>query len=354
MEIVNLGGVLVGEGQPAVFMPELGTFFNQDVEQARRYIKQCVDVGARIIKSEVLHDAGVCLPNSGLVHKYKHAGGTAEEDYRALMERKTLSLDQYRRIYGYCRELEVPFVASVYDITGIDFLVEMGAAGIKISRDKIDNTALIRSSAQTGLPVVIDAGEVPLDETARAVRLAREAGAGGVIINHHPGGEPAAAERHNLNIIRAYKNLFGLPVGLSCHYRGNEIMYAAVGAGVDLVEKGVADDPDSQEQAIIAAAPVSELKSIIDRFNDCWQALGTGQAQQTRTKNFDTRQCLVVSRRVVKGEAFGLDNLSFAFPPVGISAADWDQVAGRRAIRNLDPGTILAWSDVTPSDEGAR
>jgi sialic acid synthase SpsE len=146
---IFIGGVPIGDGHPTVFMAEIGTFFNKDIDLALSLIKAAVDAGAPIVKSEVLHNPDVCIKDSGLLVKYNHATGSKTENYRELVERKIVPLDRYRELYGYCKSLGVPFVASVYDIEGIDFFVEIGGAAIKIASHQIDNVPLIRYAAST-------------------------------------------------------------------------------------------------------------------------------------------------------------------------------------------------------------
>ncbi len=345
-ESVNIGGHMVGDEHPVLFVAEMGTFFNRDVELACSYIKAAHEAGAPVIKTEVLHDPGVCLPGTGLTHRYRHAGGASVEDYRALIERKTLPLSAYREIFAFTSELGLPFLATVYDLEGIDFLAENGAAAIKIARDNIDNVPLIRHAARTGLPLIIDAGGVYLEETARAVRLAREAGDGGVIINHHPAANPAPPEFHNLRVISVYKQVLGLPVGLACHYRGDEILYAAVGAGANLLEKGVVDDPDRNEQDLISACRLDELAAVIRKVNACSQAMGDQVPRPREPRDLSTRKALAARRPIAKGEVFSENNLKAAFPPNGVSVTYWDLVAGRKALRNMAVDEPVEWTDV--------
>lgn len=346
VEPVSLGGVQVGDGYPTVFVAEIGTFFNQDVDLACAYIRAAAEAGAPVVKSEVLHDPDVCLKGTGLVHEYRHAGGRAMEDYRALIERKVLSLEAYREIFGSISRLGLPFLATVYDKEGVDFLAGLGAAGLKIARDNINNVPLIRYAAGTGLPLVFDAGQVYLDEVARAVRLARESGAGGVIVNHHPGSNPAPAEAHHLRMIQTYKEALGVPVGLACHYRGEEILYAAVGLGANLLEKGVVDDPDRKEQDLVSAARLKDLGEIIGKVNRAWEAVGQAPAYPQEPRDLSTRKGLVSRRAIAAGETFSLENLRWAWPPLGISVGHWDLVVGQRAARDVGPGEPLKWADV--------
>lgn len=343
---MRIGNVPVGDGHPPAFVAEIGTFFNKDVELAESYVRMAVDAGAPVLKTEILHDPDVCLRGTGLRHEYRHAGGVAVEDYRSLIERKTVPLRDYRRLFGLCEALGVPVVATVYDVEGVDFLVEAGGAAIKIARDNINNVPLIRYAARTGRPVIFDAGLVYLDEVARAVRLAQEAGAGGVIVNHHPGANPAEPGAHNMRVMQTYKEALRIPVGLACHYRGDEMLYLAVGMGANLLEKGVVDDPDRREQDLVSAARLSELGEIVRKVNDCWKAIGRAPARHQEPRDLSVRKGLVAKRVIAEGEVFGLENVRFSWPPLGISVEHWDLVVAQRAARTIQANEVITWRDV--------
>jgi len=343
---VSIGRVVVGDGHPPVFVAEIGTFFNKDVELAESYLRAAVDAGAPVLKTEILHDPDVCLKGTGLLHEYRHATGVEVEDYRALIERKVVPLSDYRRLFRLCETLGVPLIATVYDVEGIDFLVQAGGAAIKIARDNINNIPLIRHAARTGRPVIFDAGIVYFDEVAGAVRLAQDEGAGGVVVNHHPGANPASPEVHNMRVMQTYKEGIGVPVGLACHYRGDEILYLAVGMGANLLEKGVVDDPDRIEQDLVSASRLSDVKEIIRKVNNCWKAIGQAPARHKEPRDLSVRKGLVAKRTLVEGEVLGLDNVRFSWPPLGISVEYWDLVASHRAARTIQANEVIGWSDV--------
>lgn len=337
---------MVGDGYPPVFVAEVGTFFNKDVELAEFYLRAAVEAGAPVLKTEILHDPGVCLKGTGLRHEYRHATGVKVEDYRTLIERKVVPLSDYRRLFSLSEETGVPLIATVYDVEGIDFLVEAGGAAIKIARDNINNIPLIRYAARTGRPVIFDAGVVYFDEVARAVRVAQDEGAGGVVVNHHPGANPAPPEVHNMRVMQTYKEALRVPVGLACHYRGDEILYLAVGMGANLLEKGVVDDPDRIEQDLVSAARLNEVKDIIRKVNNCWRAIGQAPARHAEPRDLSVRKGLVAKRVISAGEVFGLDNVRFSWPPLGISVEYWDLVATHRAARAIQPNEVIHWRDV--------
>jgi sialic acid synthase SpsE len=158
---VQIGKVQVGGGAPCVLMAEIGTFFNQDIGLARDYLARIVEAGVPIFKTEILHDPDVCLRESGLQIKFQHAAGAQVEEYRRLIERKTVPLRDYEKLFAMARDAGIPFVASVYDFAGVDFFVKQGGGALKIARHNITHLPLIRHCAATGLPVIFDAGLSP-------------------------------------------------------------------------------------------------------------------------------------------------------------------------------------------------
>lgn len=345
MKTVQLGPVPVGDDHPVVLVAETGTFFNQDIRLAEDFLAGIVSAGVPIFKTEILHDPNVCLRDSGLELTFNHATGKKTENYRALIERKTVPLSHYARLFEKCREAGMPFIASVYDFEGIDFLVREGGCGVKIARHNIANLPLIRKSAQTGLPVIFDAGLVYLDEIAIAVRVARDEGAE-VIVNHHPGPNPTPAERQNLRVISTWKETFDAPVGLACHYRGDEILFAAVGVGVNLIEKGVVDDNTRVEQDVVSALNMSDVRAFRERLLNCWKALGSRFPVIPEPRDLSVRKGVAAARDLREGEILTLENVVFAWPPGGVLSEHWGIVGGKAVRRAIPAGHPVTWADV--------
>ena len=162
-----------------------------------------------------------------------------------------------------------------------------------------------------------------------------------------------------MRLMQTYKEALGVPVGLSCHYRGDDMMCLAIGMGANLLEKGVVDDPDRVELDLVSATKLSELPLTLARVNACWKAIGEAPARHKEPRDLSTRKGLAAKRRVLQGEVLGYDNLRFVFPALGISVEHWDQVAGARAARDIEANEVLRWDDLRhevgdPEPAGAR
>src|SRR5262249_5798581 len=167
-----------------------------------------------------------------------------------------------------------------------------------------------------------------------------------LILSHDPGRNPCPPEHHHLRFMQTLKEAFQVPVGLACHYRGDEILYVAVGMGCNLIEKGVDLDPDRVEQDLISAAPFAELATIVAKAKNCWRAIGSPPMPIPASRDISARLCLVSACAIAKGTRLDLRTVRFSWPPLGISVAHWDLVDGRVAAHDIPAGRPLMWSDV--------
>ncbi len=347
--VVYIGNIPVGDGYPTVFMAELSTYYNQDIDKAIGLIDKAIDAGCEIIKTEILHDSDVILKKANLQHTFNYVDGKKTENYRKLIEQKTVSIENYKKIINYVTKVKkVPFVASCYDFEGVDFLVQNGGHAIKLWKNNYNNIPLIKYAAKSGLPIIFDISNIYLDELAKIVRIAQINQVKGIIVNHHPGKTPTPAEDHNMSVVRKYKETLDIPVGLSCHYIGNEMMYVGVGLGVNIIEKGVYDNPKEDDQGVMITADINDLENIIYKVKNCWKALGNEylsitEPRDTKTLNYGlSSKCLIR-----KGEKLSKKNVKFSFPAIGIEVEHWDLVKGKIVKNEIAPKSEIRWQDVT-------
>ncbi|MGE0456268.1 MAG: N-acetylneuraminate synthase family protein [Vicinamibacteria bacterium] len=359
MKTIDIGGLPVGPEHPPVFFAEIGSFFNGDVELARRMIRAVIEAHRKvprqpmILKTEILDDPEICLPGEFEETYASKGGGVRKENYRALIERKVLPLESYRELFAIPREAGVPFVVSVYDFRAADFSRENGAAALKIASSNVTHVPLIRHVARLGLPMVIDTGRTTIAEVHRAVDVARAAGCSDIVLQHSPDGHPALPEAHNLRILQTLAQAFNLPTGLSDHYVGVEMLYVAIALGASVLEKGVAFDPEDLDQDISHTMSTRDLPGVLERTNDCWLALGaTARDPAYKVKGVigsSQRQGLVARRALVPGDAINLETVRFAFPRMGIPVESWDLVDGWRLAESVAAGRPIEWRHVRPS-----
>lgn len=344
---MKLAGLNLGPDDPPVFLPDIGTFFDQDIARAERLIRDIQAAGAQVCKAEILHNPDICLKGDALEHYYDPAKGHIAENYRELIERKCLSLSEYQRLLRVPRALGMPIVLSVYDFAGADFALAEGAAALKIASTNLVHAPLIRYCAALPIPLILDTGKADMAEIDRAVTWAREAGAVDLIIEHSPLPPPAPVEEQNLRMLQTLSEKYSVPVGLSDHHHGPEMLYAATALGACVLEKGVCPDDQKADQDVAHALPVSQLKSVLETCRTI--RAGLGRAVRELPADFArpaARMGLITRRSVKAGDVLDLQSVDFAFPTVGIPVEAWDQAEGLRFARDLPAAAIIGWQDV--------
>lgn len=355
----SIGPYVLSSETPPIFFAEIGGFFGQDLILAREMVSRIIDIGKAVshqpmvLKTEILHDANICLPGDTLETYAAKDGRVQQENYRALIERKVVPLDQYGQLFELCRSQNMPFCVSVYDFAGADFAIGAGAAALKIASSNIVHIPLIRHCASKGLPLIIDSGRSTIAEVQRAVETAQAAGCRDIVLEHSPDGHPALPKAHNLRVLQTYAQAFGLPVGLSCHHVGLEMLYMSIALGATVLEKGVHVAPDDLDIDISHTMDLKDLQSVLESVHASWQALGQPardlQIPIGGVLGTSQRQCLVAKKNLVPGDAISLNSVGFAFPRRGVGVEYWDLVLGWKLTSDVAAGQPIGWENVSPA-----
>lgn len=350
MRSFYLDDYLLDDGQPPLFLPEIGTFFNKDIKIAKEMIMQLNQAGANIIKGEILHDIDMVL-DGGLQEVYLSRNGEQiNERYRDLIERKVVTLETYEEIFEHCKSCGMAFLLSVYDCQGAEFAKEIGACALKIASSNIVHRPLIEFVSKLDVPIIIDTGKSTIEEIARAMQWAEDAGAENIMIQHSPEASPSPIENHNMNMIKTFRQLFNRPVGLSDHYQGDEMLYTAIALGAHSIEKGVYPDGLKSEQDIHHAMPISKVSNVIKKCKQVYLSLGSGMRYLRRDREkYISRMGVSASRILKPGDCLTLDNVKFAFPADGIPVEQWEIIDGWKVRNEIPSGMPIDWSDVEPS-----
>ncbi|WP_367606893.1 N-acetylneuraminate synthase family protein [Legionella sp. W05-934-2] len=353
---MKLGPYQVGTEHPPIFLAEIGSYFNGDYELARNMMEtilkaqEMVPHQPVVLKTEILNDPEICLP-CDLEETYTcKSGEIRKENYRELIERKCMPLSEYEKLFTMLNQAKMPFIVSVYDFTAVDFATKHGACALKIASANIVHIPLIRYAASKKLPLVIDTGRSTIAEVFNAVNTARDAGCQDIMIQHSPDGHPASAEAHNLRLLQTYSQCFNLPVGLSCHHTGCEMLYISIALGASILEKGVHVRPDELDQDISHTMGIDDLPQVLQAVYDSWVALGKSERNlRTPIKGVigsSQRQCVVAKKSLNAGDTISLDNVRFAFPCKGIPVQQWDLVLGMKVKAKIDADQPVKWEHV--------
>lgn len=323
--------LFIGKSISPLLLPDIGTFFNQDISLAKKMIYQLKKNGAKIIKGEVLHNKNIVL-NSSFNEKYLSRNKKLKiENFEKLIHRKVLPLNKYFEIFDYCKKIKLPFCLSVYDFEGANFAKQIGAVALKIASSNLNHRPLIEHVVKLKLPVILDTGKSSYSEIRRAVQWCKDLKFKKLHLQHSPYAPPKSLRHHDLMMIKGMIEDFNCTVGLSDHFNGAEMMYASIPLGATTLEKGIIPDHLNSDQDVYHSLKVSEFKKVNDNCKKIYLSLG--RKKRILNSNGDKhphRMCLVASKTIKKNEIFDGDNIGFAMPQIGISVEKYYKILGKK------------------------
>lgn len=346
MKTVKIWDKQIGDGFRPYFVAELGTCHQGSVEIAKKNVTAAVKAGADCIKTETFYETEVF--DSSAKKNFHIRGKQYSLPLIEHMRACQLTLDEHHEIKNFCDEMNVPFMATAHDRERVDFLVDIGAVAVKIASPDIVHYPLIEYAAKSGLVLLLDTGGAYQHEVEMAVKAARDAGCTQLIVNHNPDGHPAPANKHNLRIIQRYKELFDIPIGISDHYDGYEMVYTAATIGANLIEKPISQDRFIEECEHIWAISVKDLDEVITKMHLAYDALG--DKQRPMEAGFRPasphRVALLANKNLSAGDIISEDNIVFGKPRLGIGVENWHLVKGKQLKQAKTKHAYILWEDI--------
>ncbi|WP_151088843.1 pseudaminic acid synthase [Hymenobacter baengnokdamensis] len=341
---ITIGSRPVGPAHLPFIIAEMSGNHNQRLDRALALVDAAAAAGVHALKLQT-YTADTISMDTGFVIR---------EDGQSLWEGKSLyqlykeaytPWEWHAPIFERARQHGLLAFSSPFDESAVDFLETLDVPAYKIASFENAHWPLLRRVAATGKPVIVSTGAATLSEIDEAVRVLRQAGCRELVLLKCTSTYPASPLTTNLRTIPVLAETFGCPVGLSDHTMGVGASVAAVALGACVIEKHFTlRRADGGVDSAFSLEP-EELKLLVDETTRAHQALGTVQlcVQPSEEKSRVFKRSIYVARPVAAGEVFTADNLRIIRPGDGLLPRHWDVVLGRRATRDLTPGTPLTW-----------
>ncbi len=233
---ILLGGHEIGPDRPVYIVAEVGINHNGELSVAKKLIDLAAVAGCSAVKFQK-RTPELCVPQAER-DKIRETpwGPMTYLEYRKRIE---FGEAEYREIDAYCKERDITWFASPWDVESVDFLEAFSPPCHKVASACLTDDVLLNHLAATGRPVILSTGMSSMDEIRHAVSLL---GTERLIITHSTSGYPCPPEELNLNMITTLRDAFDCPVGYSGHETGLQTTYAAVVLGACLVERHITLD----------------------------------------------------------------------------------------------------------------
>jgi N-acetylneuraminate synthase len=268
---ITIGNNSLGEFEPCYLIAEIGINHNGDLDLA----KQLIDIAAKSKFNAVKfqkRDPDSCVPEDQREIKRKTPWGEMSYiDYKHKIE---FGKDEYQEIDRYCKELNIDWFVSCWDIKSVDFMEAFNPICYKIASSSITDKKLLLKHKETKRPIILSTGMSTLEEIQEAVStLGQEK----LILLHSTSAYPCPYEEVNLKMIDTLKEIFpDTPIGYSGHELGIEVSFAAVAKGACVLERHVTLDQSMWGSDHKASLEPDTMNELVNGVRIVENALGDG------------------------------------------------------------------------------
>jgi len=332
---------------PHVFIiAEAGVNHNGSIELAENLVDVAVDAGADAVKFQAFK-AKTLITRNAAKAEYQKKTTRLDESQFEMLKKLEFDLEKFRDLMAYCKQKDIMFISSSFDLESIDLLNSIGMEIFKIPSGEITNLPYLRKIGALKKGIILSTGMADLGEIEDALNVLMKAGTAreDITILHCNTEYPTPFEDVNLWAMLTIKAAFpGIRVGYSDHTLGIEIPVAAVALGASVIEKHFTLDKNMEGPDHKASLEPHELKEMVKAIRNIEKALGNGikKPSPSEMKNKPiARKSIVAACPIQKGELFTERNITVKRPGTGISPMRWDDIIGRRASRSYGKDDLL-------------
>jgi N-acetylneuraminate synthase len=264
---------MIGDGHPAYIVAEIGVNHNGSVQIAKDLVRQAHHTGVDAVKFQK-RTPELCVPKDQWeIMRETPWGYISYIEYRRRME---FQQEEYAEIDHYCRELGMPWFASVWDEPSIEFLEALNPICYKVPSASLTDTGLLRCLRQTGRPVILSTGMSTMEQIRAAVN---QLDVNKLVITHATSTYPCDPSELNLHMIETLRKEFPCPIGYSGHEVGLITSVVAVALGACLVERHITLDRAMWGSDQAASVEPQGFERLVKYIRVTEQALGDGVKQ---------------------------------------------------------------------------
>ena len=253
---------------------EIGINHNGDIEVAKQLINQAKAAGCDAIKLQKRTIDIVYTPEV-LDQKRESPWGTTQREQKQGLE---FGRTEYDAIDAHCKQLNIDWFASAWDIPSQQFLKPYNSKYNKVASAMTTHLPFLTEVAAEKKPTFLSTGMCTYEDIDRAVAIFKDAGCP-LMLMHTVSTYPAKEKDLNLSVIHALRQRYGLPVGYSGHEPSVSPSIMAAMMGAMAIERHVTLDRSMYGSDQAASLELPGLLSLVGAIRKIPECIGDGVKQ---------------------------------------------------------------------------
>ncbi len=250
---------------------EIGINHNGDVEIAKQLINAAKDAGCDAVKFQK-RTIDLVYTKELLDSLRESPWGKTQREQKEGLE---FGLAQYQDIDAFCKQKEIEWFASAWDIESQKFLRRFNCKYNKIASAMIVYEEFLREVASEKKHTFISTGMTEFKQIDQAVEIFKEAGCPFELM-HCVSTYPMEDEDANLNCIKTLRNRYQCNVGYSGHEVGLAVSYAAAALGITSLERHITLDRAMYGSDQAASVEAGGFRQLVGAVRKIEKAMGDG------------------------------------------------------------------------------
>ena len=341
----SIGDRIIGDGQPAFIVAEIGLNHNGSIELAKKLIRKAKECGADAVKFQKRDLKSIYKPDI-YQDPNKDSQGTAY--LIDMVTRFELSEKKFIEIKKYCDKLDIIFFCTPWDIKSVDLLEKINVQLYKVASADLTNIPLIKKLIQTKKPLIVSTGMAQETEVDYTVKLLNDHKVTFALL-HCVSAYPPAFKDINLNMIDVLKEKYPVPIGYSGHERGITVAICAVAKGAKIIEKHFTLDRSMEGSDHNISLMPEGFAKMVDRIRMIELALGDGKKTMVRGEMLYREilaKSLVAMKTIKKGQKISKNDIGIKSPGKGLSPQLIDSLIGKAATRDIKKYDYFTHRDI--------
>jgi N-acetylneuraminate synthase len=254
---------------------EIGINHNGNLDIAKQLIDAAADAGFDAVKFQK-RTIDKVYTKEFLDIPRESPWGNSQRDQKNGLEFNT---GQYQEIDRYCKELDIAWSASAWDVNAQQFIRSFDIPFNKVASPMLGHKPLLREIASEGKKTFISTGMATLEEIDEVVNMFQQTKCP-IELMHCNSTYPMRDEDANLLCIPMLKARYGCNVGYSGHESSLlKVCVAAVTLGATSLERHITLDRAMYGSDQAASIEIHALRNFIETVKKIPTILGTGKKE---------------------------------------------------------------------------
>jgi len=251
---------------------EIGINHNGDLSICKELIDVAVESKCDAVKFQK-RDINQVYTQEFLDSPRESPWGSTQREQKLGLE---FEIDEYKEIDRYCREKNIEWFASAWDLNSQNFLQQFDCKYNKIASAMAVYPELLKMVAKEGKHTFISTGMCTYDDIQKVVDIFRGEKCPFELM-HTVSTYPMKVEDANLNVINTLRNKYKCDVGYSGHEVGLSVSYAASAMGITSLERHITLDRSMYGSDQSASVEPHGFKTLVAKVREIEIAMGSGE-----------------------------------------------------------------------------